>query len=253
MNLSQLVMTAYAEHGSIVPALAAAYVAALAVTAFVTSRWFDAVIDRLTFDRRHNVDTAPTVSALGFLLNRHSRPYAPVAVRTVRSILAALRDEVQDFVFIDIGSGKGRALLIASEYPFRKIVGIEHVHELAEASRRNVSNYRNGARRCGNIEVREMDARDFQIPDGDCVLFLYNPFGQPLLGELAEKIRKACATRQQELYIVYVNPSHTAIFDALPCLRRVLPSSANTDYFTIYRRVRKADGESSDSANLMAA
>jgi SAM-dependent methyltransferase len=249
MTVAELVTTAYVEHGSAVLAVAAAYVAGLATTAFVASCWFDAVVDRVTFDRRHNVDTASPGTVFHFALRRHSRRYSPPAARTVRSILTALQDEIRNFDFIDVGSGKGRALLIASEYPFHKIVGIERAHELVEISRQNLRRYRADGRQCVDVEVREMDARDFEIPDRDCVLFLQNPFGPPLL---AEKIRQSCATRQRELYIVYFNPWRSAVFDAMPCLRRVAPPSANTDHFAVYRRVPGAATTPSDQG-LMAA
>jgi SAM-dependent methyltransferase len=251
--MAELITAAYAEHGSVALTLAAAYVAMLSATVFTASRWFDAVLDRLTFDRRHGVDTAPPSSVLGRLLSRRLRRRAPVAVRTIRSILNALEDQIRGFEFVDIGSGKGRAILIASEFPFQKIVGIERAHDLADAARQNLRAYRNAARRCADVDIREMDARDYAIPEGDCVLFLHDPAGRKLLAAFAGKIRAACAARRHRLYVVYVSPRHSSVFDDIPCLSRITPPSANTDYFEIYRYVPVADAQTKFDRGLLAA
>ena len=40
-------------------------------------------------------------------------------------ILADLGIYYPDCVFLDLGAGKGRALLLASQFPFKRIVGVE--------------------------------------------------------------------------------------------------------------------------------
>jgi SAM-dependent methyltransferase len=237
VTLAERITTAYAEHGSVALTVAAAYVAVLGATVLTASRWLDVILDRLTFDRRHGVDTAPPGSVLAFLLRRRIRRHWPVPARTVRSILEALRDQIEGSDFVDFGSGKGRAILIASEFPFRRIVGVERDAELVAISQRNVDAYRSTTRQCTDIEGLNIDARDYPIPEADCVLFLHDPGGRQLLAVLAAKVRAACAARQHGLFIVYVSPRHSSVFDSIPGLSRIAPFTANTDYFEIYRHL----------------
>lgn len=44
----------------------------------------------------------------------------------------------KDFVFIDYGCGKGRALFIAAEHSFKAAIGIEYASDLASIAKRNI-------------------------------------------------------------------------------------------------------------------
>src|SRR5271169_4560215 len=99
------------------------------------------------YDWDHHVNT--TSAAVGWrnrLLGVFHSPYQPTDPDLFREMLAALAEESRadfhDFVFIDLGSGKGRTLLIASDYPFRRIVGVDLLPELHQAAEENLSKYR---------------------------------------------------------------------------------------------------------------
>src|SRR5689334_23652607 len=53
----------------------------------------------------------------------------PVIFTEAMGVLNA-RTDLTLFTFVDIGSGKGRVLLMAAEYPFPHIIGVELLPEL---------------------------------------------------------------------------------------------------------------------------
>ena len=76
----------------------------------------------------------------------HPKGYEPVTKEHMQALLAMLpRLKLTDFIFLDFGSGKGRALFVAAEHPFRQIIGVEYSREFHETAMRNVHTYRNPA------------------------------------------------------------------------------------------------------------
>lgn len=132
-------------------------------------------------------------------------PYEAVSVRLFQTILSSLSIESGGFTFVDLGSGKGRALLLAAQYPFRKIIGIEISRELHRVAKTNVDRYI-GFTRNSIYELRCMDATTYEFGPDPMVLFLFNPFGnktfRAVLSHLEESIRKW----PREVVIVYINP-----------------------------------------------
>ena len=64
----------------------------------------------------------------------------------------------EQLVFVDLGSGKGRTLLLASEYPFRRIVGVELSPKLHRIAKTNVEKFRSEEQRCRTFALHCMDA-----------------------------------------------------------------------------------------------
>ena len=126
--------------------------------------------DRL-FDFRYHVHTAGDRNLDGLrVLGRnlqHGLRYEVSNPRTVRLILECLPiEDFSDYTFLDYGSGKGRVLLMASEFPFRRIVGIEFATDLHEIAVKNIESYRNQKQKCFDIAAVNMDAADFPLPEG---------------------------------------------------------------------------------------
>ena len=75
------------------------------------------------------------------------------------------------FTFVDIGCGKGRALLLAEEYPFRKIIGVEFSRRLAKIAAANAAKSARSA-----SQWFTPTPANFNFPPEPLVVFLYNPF-----------------------------------------------------------------------------
>lgn len=119
------------------------------------------------------------------------------------SSLKALPIRYEDYTFIDIGCGKGRALLIASEFPFRRIVGLEFAPPLAELARRNAKSYRSNRQRRTTIEIITGDALDYELSDEPQVLYLYSPFAPELLDRIMQRIEDSFQQSPRDLLIMF--------------------------------------------------
>jgi len=121
----------------------------------------------------------------------------------VEKAISCLPLDYSQFTFIDLGSGKGRALLIARKYPFRRIVGIEFAEELHQVALRNMSIVHDA-----RVELVHGDVATFEIPAEPLVVYLYNPFRPPLAGRIAEKLADSWRRRRRPIYVVYAYPAH---------------------------------------------
>src|SRR5580698_4756503 len=103
------------------------------------------------FDEHFGVETSGLIYELpsGHQHDLHNNGYFAVAPSVFHAIMRAMLEQLhldfQRFRFVDLGSGKGRALLLASDYPFREIIGVELSPELDRIARANIARY-DGAR-----------------------------------------------------------------------------------------------------------
>jgi SAM-dependent methyltransferase len=138
----------------------------------------------------------------------------------------------ENYTFVDFGSGKGRVLLLASAFPFRRVVGVEWSHELHEDARRNLKVY-TGPRACDEIESFCMDAGCFPIPSGPLVLYFFNPFKDEVMTKVLQNIGRALEAEPREIILVYVNPRFKGAFDAATFLEK----TTDKGWFAVYRTV----------------
>jgi SAM-dependent methyltransferase len=171
------------------------------------------------FDRERGV----TTQALLFLSEldpraggealSHATHYEPVPVGAFRALLAEVPEaDVRASTFVDVGAGMGRALLLAREYPFKQIVGIELSPALAEIARRNVATAGDGPARCRDVRLIRADARRRRFPRGPLVAFLFNPFDGDALDAVLDRIAERGNARSE--WILYHTPVHAQRLEA---------------------------------------
>ena len=145
--------------------------------------------------------------------------YAGSQPSIIRRVLELLPN-VEGAIFIDIGCGKGRACVVASEYPFAAIIGKEIGVALAAVARQNARRVAGRFPERTRIQIELGDALGQPLPGaGPCVVFLYNPFGEALTRTLIGRIEAAVATNRKVFVICY-NPVYFALFDSSPILQR---------------------------------
>jgi len=164
------------------------------------------------FDRLCGTDTS--VGLREFL-------HMPITLREFDAAMSAVPIDPTSVVFFDVGCGKGRALLLASRRPFRRVIGVERVPAVAQVAQRNLERCRDPERRCGRVEVQCVDANQCPLPDQDTLYFLYNPFGRHVLARWAERVLRHARERELRITILYVNPWHARVLDASAQLRRI--------------------------------
>ncbi|MBC5828748.1 MAG: class I SAM-dependent methyltransferase [Candidatus Eremiobacteraeota bacterium] len=118
----------------------------------------------------------------------HATHYEPTPVRDFAQFMNALCVDFTKSTFVDIGSGMGRVVLLAARHPFKQIVGIELSPALHEVAVENLKRWMDPRQRCKDIRLVRADASTFDFPAGNLVVYLYNPFRQPVLTGLLENI-----------------------------------------------------------------
>ena len=176
----------------------------------------------MEYDWEHRVNTTSgTVGWKERLLGVFHSPYQPTDPAQFREMMAALPIDFRQFTFVDLGSGKGRTLLMASDYPFRRIVGVEILFELDRAAQENISAYKSATQRCSEIRAVCADARDFVLPDEPLVLYLFNPLPEEALREVIGRLEKLLTQSPRPVWIVYHNPLLDSMLAACGVIERV--------------------------------
>jgi len=187
----------------------------------------------IDYDFDHGVDTTWSNVSLGTRLRElaSGAQYQASEPELFHRILHALPVQPDEFTFVDLGSGKGRTLLMASDYPFHRIVGIELLAELNQIARKNIRAYFSERQRCFKIESSAGDARDFQFPQESLVLYLFNPFPDYVLRTVLTNLRRSFQADPREVYIIYHNLVHEDLFLSQSWLKQL----HHTHQFAIYR------------------
>jgi hypothetical protein len=186
----------------------------------------------IDFDFDHGVDTTWATVSLRTRVREwlSGGQYQPSEPALFREIIEALPVTPDRFTFIDLGSGKGRTLLMASGFPFRRIIGMELLEELNAIAVANIARYVSDEQRCFAIETHAGDARYFEFPAEPTVLYLFNPFPRHIWREVLTNLHESLRTSRREMFVVYHNPVHEDILKAQGWLREV----RRTHRFLIY-------------------
>lgn len=190
----------------------------------------------MDYDWEHRVNTTSgTVGWRTRLLGVFHSPYQPTDPALLREMMAALPIEFSEFTFIDIGSGKGRTLLLASEYPFRKIVGVDVIEELHRAAEENVARYQSrpnqAVARQTVIETVCMDAREFVFPQTPLVVYLFNPLPEAGLRQVMRNLEQSWKRAPRPVWVVYHNP----LLDTALASLDFLEKTVGTPQYRVYR------------------
>lgn len=111
------------------------------------------------------------------------------------------------FTFVDVGCGKGRGMMLALRFPFRRVLGVELSPALAAVAQVNLERFAAPWRqRDVPAEVIAGDATAFALPSGPLVLFMYHPFAAPVMKRFLAHVVKAAERERREMYLLYANP-----------------------------------------------
>jgi hypothetical protein len=187
------------------------------------------------YDWEHRVNT--TSAAVGWrdrLLGIFHSPYQPTEFLLFHEMIGALREQshsdLHDSVFIDLGSGKGRTLLMASDYPFRRIVGVEILPALHLAAQENIGKYRSESQKCFVLESVCADATAFAFPDEPIVLYLFNPFPEAGLRRMIATLERSLQEHPRAVYVLYHNPALEHVLSESAGLRKI----GGTHQYAVY-------------------
>jgi SAM-dependent methyltransferase len=172
------------------------------------------------FDLKYGLDTQSPIlirhletSAPGAEYANH---YEGAAIPLVHRILRQLRVDLRQFTFIDLGSGKGRVLLVAAQYSFKSVIGIEFSKTLHDIAQSNISKFveqglTKTPPRSVNIDAGEFDFSQFT----DKVVFCNNPFAASLMLRVLDKLQLSLAKTGNDGILIYLTPISAAVKERL--------------------------------------
>jgi hypothetical protein len=179
---------------------------------------------RHPFDLEFGVRTSGLVHGQHLMAERrharHITAYYAIAPSVFQGMIARWRRceplaPIDAFTFIDLGAGMGRAMLLAAGYPFRAVVGVEINSTLARIGRRNMALWRAAGHARSPMRMLCRDASEFELPQGPCVAFLFNPFSGAVFRRILRRWSRSLSGRAHsaQLDILYVNNQEEGVLE----------------------------------------
>lgn len=175
----------------------------------ILNHWHKRVFDA-QFDTLYRVNTSGTIPASNLDIEQSRRSqavqYQPTASLMLGVTLRRLGIDYRAYTFVDYGSGKGRALLMAATVPFRAVRGVELSASLWQSSLNNIARCDRSRLQCRDIEVVRTDAARFVLPSGPLVVYLFQPFQSSLFDSVLSRIRESYLEDPRRMFIIYSHP-----------------------------------------------
>jgi hypothetical protein len=97
-------------------------------------------------------------------------------------------------------------LLMAADYPFRRVLGIELFADLHRVAQENIRAYKGESQRCFDVVAAAADARVFTFPAAPTILYLFNPLPEAALIEMMSNLEHSLLENPRTVYVLYHNP-----------------------------------------------
>lgn len=197
------------------------------------------------FDRKYNIATSGHVelSDTSFDPTKLSRAtsYGPVNGWGLQRLLRQLNLPITSH-FVDLGSGLGRPCIIAADYGFEKVTGVELASELHFAALRNVTNSKLPPAKKEAIHLVHGDVLEYCDHTEDDIFFIFRAFSPDFYGVVRSKLAERAALQKKTLTIIYTERLATfegglevAQFRADPKVREVLHKDSWGQNFFVYQ------------------
>ena len=186
------------------------------------------------FDKLHGTDTSgllpgATIAEGTGIVAEDLTAYYGVAPSILRAVVDLwLREcspaqSIEQTVFLDVGAGKGRAMLLASQHPFLRVEGIELNPQLASIAEANIRlwNADPAADSIAPIVLRQGDATRLALPPEPTLAYLFHPFEAKLLRRFLRHIATSVREHPRPFDLIYVNAEHDSLLDSDRGLRRL--------------------------------
>jgi len=143
---------------------------------------------------------------------KHAVLYQATRVIPLRRLFKKLNIP-KDCSFIDIGCGKGRVLLLAAEYGFEEVKGVEFSSHLTEIANKNIATYKAQFSSITFFDVINIDAADYKFDNIEDVFFLYNPFDEVILKKVLDNICESLKQYNRRVWMIYANAVHRELIE----------------------------------------
>ncbi|MDE3103663.1 MAG: hypothetical protein KGK08_00675 [Acidobacteriota bacterium] len=180
---------------------------------------------RHPFDDRYGTETSGVIGGVTLASahpnSLHATAYHGVPPSRLHVILESWRATppalpLTQYTFLDLGCGKGRAIMLASQLPFRECIGVELNADLAAVAAANLKTFQRTGAPLSPSRIVHGDAATFALPMGPCLLFLYNPFSTRVAAQLLGHLQRSLAAAPRPLDVLYFTPHAHALFCSHP-------------------------------------
>jgi SAM-dependent methyltransferase len=185
------------------------------------------------FDQLHGTDTSGLIPGSVIVQGTQAKVEELTAYYGVApSILHGLLDiwlhrthpqPIERTVFLDIGAGKGRAMLLASQFPFLRVEGVELNPTLATIAEANISLWHNdlAANALAPLALHHADATRHPLPPEPTLAFLFHPFELPILRRFLRHVERSISLNPRPFDLLYANAEHGSLLDRHPAFTRL--------------------------------
>lgn len=163
------------------------------------------------FDRALGVDTSGVLEIDEMEIASATAPpaetirYEPVDPAWFEALLRTIEDRREPGeIFIDIGSGKGRALLLAAQHGFSRCVGIEFDKQLHRTAEHNVA-VTDQRFSDTTFELHNINAFDYDFPALPTICFFNRPFTGAYLDDFIDKIEASLNAQPRAFILLYLH------------------------------------------------
>lgn len=193
-------------------------------------------LDAYWFDKQHNIET--TNQEYQYLRNINDKAaadaqgYQAITWRSFKATIEQLNIRYPDYTFLDLGSGKGRGLLFAAQFHFKRVIGVEISPYLCDISESNIERFHHKAPLEVKPEIVCENAANYSLPNDNLVIFINNAF----IGETMKKTLKTIdeKAKSNNVFLIYSNPVCGEMFEQL---HNLYPVTTNAKHF-IYRSLQ---------------
>jgi 16S rRNA G966 N2-methylase RsmD len=178
------------------------------------------IVSDLLFDMKYKIDTINTEQLENLDIDspnvKHGVYYEGTNAYIFKNAFSSFKIDAANSCFIDFGSGKGKAMFMAAERGFSKVIGVEFSIELVEICRKNLEIFKAKTESKTEFEIIHMDASQYEIPTDANLLFFSNPFNETLTTKVIENILKSYDKAPRETWVIHLYPQGNMAFAKHP-------------------------------------
>ena len=189
----------------------------------------------ILFDVIHRTNTAMPVGQtrlFGSTQHKNQNRYVASTFQVLHSVLdfAASQVDITQCGFVDLGSGKGKALIAATKYSFGSIKGIDTSELMHQVATKNLKKLELD----GHVQLLHQSATHPQLLPHERVIYFFNSFTGDILDQCLQAM--SAAPREGKGLLIYVNPTEDAhIQQYFPLIRTefLQPGNCEVSYYQL--------------------
>jgi SAM-dependent methyltransferase len=197
------------------------------------------VIADWPYDIRYGINTKGLVRLddLGITSQNKMRNtgFRPTRVRPLKKLLNNL-EFPRNSVFVDLGCGKGKALVIAAEYGFKRVVGVEFSPVLCREAKEKISVYIRNQGINVDFEIIESDVCEYEIKDDENIFYLYDPFDDIVMRRVLRNLDISIEKKKRKMWLIYNNPNFRTVIEEQGNFKKSEEFTTGNTEFVVYSR-----------------